>query len=226
MEWHLISKNKRKLLFTANIAILLLLSVFLNSCQDSLGYDPNVSITPIGKDTTLLPPDDDQTPTLFTIDSVKTSFKEIIRIRHGYKTYHWFGQTVMKQIKFDTSNSKKKLWIKWAMISKNKDSDYMPIRIDRVVGFEIAFAAILQARAFNLDLDKESRRWFSLKIKRIRTQKIYEFDRKDLDAKITFVENDKQEGVLKFLLSASIPLHAPFQTKKFEGLVELYYKKK
>jgi hypothetical protein len=226
MEWHSIFKHRKKLLFIANIAIFLLLSLFLNSCQDSLGYDPNVSISPIGKDTTTLPPDDEQTPTVFTIDSIIGSFKETIRNLHSYKTYRWHGTTVKKEIKFDTSNSKKKLWIKWAMITTNKDTDYIPIRIDRVVGFELVFAAVLHTRSFDLDLDKDSRRWFLLRIKRARTQKVCAFDRKDLDAKITFVENDKTNGILKFLLMAKIPLHAPFQTKLFEGFVEIYYKKK
>ncbi len=224
MEWHLIFNNKR-IVTMSKILLIFLFGAFLNSCQDSLGYDPHVNINPIGKDTTLLPPDDGNKPTVYIIDSIKASFKEVIRRRHRYYTFKWSGVTERKLIKFDTSNSKKKLWIEWTMKSKSKDSDYQPLRIDRIVGFEMKFAALLQTRTFLLDMNKDSRRWMMLKIKRTRTQKVFKFEQKSIKSKIIFIENDKQKGILKFMLSAQLPFHQPFQTKRFFGLVEIHYKK-
>ena len=227
MESHLIFKYRKKMKIFVQLSALFLVLLLLNSCQDSLGYDPNTTVSKIGQDTIIAPPDTNETPQIITIDSVSATFREFVIYHRMLKQSVWTGKTIRRRILFDTTGVAKKIWIDWAMVSDKRDADYIvQHRIDRVYKFEVLFGAILEPKTFNLDKDKKAMRWFSLYLKRMSNDKLYEFNTSnDLDAKIIFVDNDKEEGKLTFLLSASLPIRAPFQVKKFEGLINIFYKK-
>jgi len=224
MVSHLISKYKDKFVSITFMAILIATVSLLSSCEDSLGYDPHVTIQEVGKDTTVIPPDDNEQPTVFDIDSISFKFIETVKYRHYYKTYTWRGKSLKKIFKIDTSGQNIKLWIDWKMVSTNKDTDYHHIRMDRVVKFEMIFAAILDTRTYKLDKTPEEQRWFKLYIKNMQKNRVYDFEYPRLDASIHFLEHNREAGMLNFLISAKPPVYAPVQTRKFEGLVYIYYK--
>ncbi len=225
MVWHLISKYKHKITTIFYVALIISTLSLLNSCQDSLGYDPNVQIQEVGKDTTVIPPDDKELPTVFDIDSASFFFSETVKYRHSYKNYRWNGRSIRKIFRIDTSKENIKLWINWKMVSTNKDTDYNHMRMDRVVKFELIFAAIIDKSTFKLDKKPEDQRWFQLSIKSITKDIIYDFQYPRLDASIHFIEHNREAGMLNFYIVAKPPIYAPVQTKKFEGMVYLYYKK-
>jgi len=192
-----------------------------------IGYDPNIVVIPIDQDTIIAPPDTNETPSIIKIDSVNATFREFVLYHRMLKQYAWTGKTTNRRIMFDTTGPAKRIWINWSMVSDKRDDDYYDMhRIDRVFKFELLFGAVLEPKTFELNKDKNSLRWFSLYLKRMTNDKLYEFNTSnELRAKIIFIDNDKEEGKLTFLLTASLPVRAPFQVKKFEGLIEIFYKK-
>lgn len=214
--------------YLVQVSALFLVLLLLNSCQDSLGYDPNISVNKIGQDTIIAPPDTNQTPTIITIDSVKATFREFAVYHMKLQQNIWTGRTIKRRIMFDTTGPNKKIWIDWSMVSNKSDEYYINMhRIDRVYKFEIVFGAVLQPTSYSLDKDKKALRWFSLVLKKIHNDRFYEFNNTNhLDAKIIFINNDKAEGKLTFMVTANLPIRAMFQVKKFEGLIDVFYKKK
>ncbi len=203
-----------------------LIVVILSSCQDPLGYDPNVSVSKIGQDTIIAPPDTATTHTIITIDSINASFKEYFIYHMRLREHKWTGKTTRRKILLDTAGVNNKIWIDWAMVSDVPDEYYLKEHLDsKVNNFELIFGAVLQPDAIILNKDKKSLRWFSLELKRFPNQKIYVFNPlNNLNTKIMLINNNKSQGKLTLLLISDLPLRAPFLVKKFEGLIDIYYK--
>ena len=70
----------------------LCIAFLLNACKDSLGYDPNVQVTPIVKDT--IKPPDGNTDTVITkikIDSLRITLKEFYKSNGKDFFFYWNG---------------------------------------------------------------------------------------------------------------------------------------
>lgn len=203
-----------------------LIVVILSSCQDPLGYDPNVSVSKIGQDTIIAPPDTVTTPTIIKIDSINVSFKEYFMYQMRLREHTWTGKTTRRKILLDTAGINNKIWIDWAMVSNVPDEYYFKEHLDsKVNNFELIFGAVLQPDAIRLNKDKKSLRWFSLGLKRLPNQKIYVFNpSNNLNTKIMLINNNKSQGKVTLLLTSDLPMRAPFLVKKFEGLIDIYYK--
>jgi hypothetical protein len=207
-----------------SLFVLLSISLFI-SCKDSLGYDPNVQVTEIVKDTVLRPPDDNA-PTSFVVDSVKASFKESFKVENRFFDIPWLDLTISRKIIMDTSNSDKLIFIDWKVESRNIDDDFRGMRrIDRVVGFEMNFTGILQTRKFILDDNRDKGNWFKLRIKKFQNQAVNEYTQNSVNAELSILDIDKVRGVIRLVLVVEIPRNSPIQSKRFSGIIDLFFKK-
>jgi len=224
MEWHLIF-NIKKLIKLSSLVWIALFVLFLNSCKDSLGYDPNVEIQEIIKDTIDIPPDDSNIHNIIKIDSTKYSFREIVKIDNSTTDFYWEGVAIKKSFKIDTAYNQTLIWIDWEMESKAKDTDYMNTRrLDRVTSFELNFAAALNSREYLLQNSRESRRWLSINIKKIRGNNIYNYLSNMMRSNLQILELDRRRGIIKMFVVSELPPHSPFQIRRFEILFEIFFK--
>lgn len=199
--------------------------MFLNSCKDSLGYDPNVEIQEIIKDTIDILPDDSNIHNEIIVDSTKYICREIVKINNSTSDYFWEGLATKKVFKIDTSYNQFFVWIDWEMSSKAKDTDYLNTqRLDRVTNFQLNFAASLKSREYSLQNNRESRRWFALNIKKIRENLNYNYHSNMMRSNLQILELDQRRGVLKMFIISELPPHSPFQIRRFEILLEIFFK--
>lgn len=197
----------------------------LSSCKDSLGYDPNVYITPVSNDTIDKPKD---TPvTAYRLDSIRYSFLESIKMKNHIEDFPWFGVVVNKNIKIDTAKNNPYIYIELGLANRISDDDpAFRDRIDRVVGFDLLFGNEILQKTYNLNLSKEAKKWFNIRFRKIRKTDEFRFSMDELNAQLTIFDNDKENGILKLSLNAQIPEFVPIQTKRFSGIIYIYYKKK
>ena len=199
--------------------------IVISSCKDSLGYDPNVQVTEILRDSVIKPPDDNN-PRQFVVDSIRTVFNESYKHNGRYFEIPWFPKTINRKIVMDTSAANKMLWIDWTVESNNSDNDYRGMnRMDRVAGFELNFSALIENRRFNLDGTRERNRWFKLLMKKFMNGSITEFSENSLKATLVILDIDRANGTMRIMLESEIPFNAPFQTKRFSGIIDIFYKK-
>lgn len=226
MAWHLIF-NIKKISELALVLGAALLIMFLNSCKDSLGYDPNVEIQEIIKDTIDIPPDDSNTGNTIKVDSIKFTFREIVKINNFITDFSWDGLAIKKEFKIDTANNQTSIWIDWEMESKARDTDYINTRrLDRITSFELNFAASLNSREYLLQKSRESRRWFAINIKKIRDDNIYNYHSNMMRSHLQILELDRRRGIIKMFIVSELPPQSPLQIRRFEILLEVFYKTK
>lgn len=224
MEFPLIfkRKNMKKVI---NIIFIVAFIIANYSCEDSLGYDPNVTINEIIKDTTDVSPSDTAKQTVFKVDSINSYFKEYVKFGYGHKEYNWFGKTVKKSIRLDTSNNKTILWLDWHVESLLNDNDYRGTgRIDRVNRFELQFEAILDSRTYELNLDKQLKRKLIVEFVRMKSGPTLRVEPSQYHAQFFVVRNDRKEGILTMMFVVDIKPGIPLQVKRFDGLIHIHYK--
>jgi hypothetical protein len=213
------------------------MSLGIYSCDSSLGYDPNVQITKINKDTTSNSPDSSNKEVIFNLDSIRfDGFKETVFIKQDHEPQppkrillDWNYYVVSKNIRIDTSDTDTKLWIDLDLINKDPDNapKYKDI-IDRVVSFNLSFAAVLNTQIFKLDDPSKNTRWFELSVKGLQQNNNGTFNGSQIPSQMVILENNREIGYIKILLE-SIPLenlHNNIKIEKFSGFIWLYYKKK
>lgn len=202
-------------------------SLFLYSCKDSLGYDPNVQIYPLIKDTVQIPPGGNDTAiTKVTIDSLKILLKEQYKANNRLFYFYWEGKIVNKEIILDTAAKANFLWFSLAMQTTKTDREFTnDYRWDWVKEFEIKFAANAEQQSIVLDKDKADNRWFSLTLKKSsHMMDIYTYSKFELNSQVSIIDHDFEKKTIKISFISTLPVNAPFFTKQFTGVITLYYK--
>jgi hypothetical protein len=224
-------KNKM-IKYLNNFLAILIISFGINSCDSSLGYDPNVQITKINKDTTDKLPDTNTIITNYNVDSVRfVNFQEGIH-RQGHDLpphdiVNWTPRVLSKNITIDTSEVYTKLWMDLDLDSPDWDTDLKYIGVkDRVVRFKLNFSAVLNKPTFPLEDTEKNNRWFELSVKTM-PDRITTFNGNQLKSQIVFMEENRDLGYIKlFLEGLSSNMMGPkMKVEKFTGFIWIYYKK-
>jgi hypothetical protein len=212
---------------------IVILSFGIYSCDSSLGYDPNVQITKLNKDTTDNLPDTTKIITNFNVDSIKfVDFQEgIHRQGHDLPPHDvivWVPRILRKNIVIDTSGIYTKLWMYLDIYSPDQDIDlkYKGV-LDRVFKFKLNFAAVLNKLNYNLDDIEKNNHWFELSIKSMPYQFTI-FNGSQLNSQILFLEENRDLGYIKLFLEGihSDMMIPKLKVEKFSGFIWIYYKKK
>lgn len=220
-------KNINVLSIITLIFIVGIISSMLNSCKDSLGYDPNVQILPLIKDTVQIPPKGNDTAiTKVTIDSLKIVLKEQYKTSKNTYYFYWIGRITQKEIILDTAAKANFLWFSLAMQTSRSDKDFTDdYRWDWVKEFEIKFAAIAEQQSIVLDREKVDNRWFSMTLKKSsHMEKTYNYNKTELNTQLNIIDHDFDKKMIRLSFISSLPVDAPFFTKQFTGSITLYYK--
>jgi hypothetical protein len=209
------------------ILIVFITGLIIYSCDDSLGYDPNVKITKINVDNG----DDNENPfppQKFKVDSIQYLFKEVDNISGSYwdKYFEWKHRIIKSEFFLDTSHADLELWIELEMENNQLDKEHLDSgRVDRVTRFELLFNAPLTGPSFWLMNKQKDRRWLKLYIRNMEHNKEYEYNGSELWGPSLFIsENNRSKGQLKLILSTDIRTKDKLRVEKFFGYINLFYK--
>ncbi len=180
------------------ILALVFFSLFIMKCENSQGYDPYATITPIYPDIPGIDTIGNSPETDFKPDSVQFFFWETYRSRGmggRNQTVRWNYKSLRTVIILDTGNAETKVFAAMAVGSKESRS-YFRMRMDWVYSFEIKFAAILDEDFYSLNRDSDSRRWFQIKIFRNTDAKILSYDPRQVSGQVIINKLDSDKGII------------------------------
>ncbi len=216
-------KNKIKyLLFILTIVLIFSIT---QSCKDSLGYDPNVEITKIIKDTVNIDPEDPQTK-FINIDKWDISFKEFYQEGRMLKDQKWDFAVPFHKILIDTSNQYIRLWMEMDFVNNKPDIEYSN-RKDRVLNFRIKFVAELYTETiYNLVEKTNERRWSEITIRDLRKAVGANFIIPGSESRSQFFleEINLRAGYLNFIITNDFTKYPYISTRYFRGTIKLYFK--
>lgn len=197
----------------------------IQSCEDSLGYDPNVEITKIIKDTVKIDPEDPQTK-FITIDKWDITFKEFYQEGRVLKDQKWDFTILSHKILIDTSNRFPKLWMEIDFANNLPDTDYKN-RHDRVLNYRIKLAAELYTETiYNLNEKINERRWSEITMRDLRRAGGVNFIIPGIESRsqIILEEINLRAGYLNFIVSNDFVKYPYLNTRYFRGNIKLYFK--
>ncbi len=212
--------------FLLFIIVTIPIVTFIQSCEDSLGYDPNVEITKIIKDTVKIDPDDPQNK-FITIDKWEILFKEFYQDGRMLKDQKWDFTIPSNKILIDTSNEYLRLWMEIDFVNNKSDIDYKH-RHDRVISFRIKLAAELYTETiYNLNENINERRWSEIIMRDQRRVGGVNFiiPGSESRSQIILDEINLTEGYLIFVISNDFIKYPYLSTRYFRGYIKLYFKK-
>ncbi len=181
------------------ILTLIILSLFILKCENSQGYDPYATITPIlpevpGLDTLGNSPD-----TEFAPDSSHFVFLETYRVRRGMgggnTSVVWDSKNVRRVITLDTAGTVTKLFMKM-YVKSSESRPYFRMRADWVNSFEISFGAVLDEEFYKLIGNSDSKRWFQIKIFRNIDNKIMAYGPAQTSGQVFINELNSDRGII------------------------------
>jgi hypothetical protein len=196
----------------------------MNSCKDSLGYDPNVEIISLTKDTMTVP--DQPSTKVYMVDSIRYIFNEMGQFG---PLPDWIGKSDYLSLQMDTSSNPFTIYLNWEMRNTKNDNDYMMMRNDYVMGFQLNFVAKLSKATYILNSDSTHGKWFSLCMRNIHKDHIDYFSsmyNNDLTSQINIVRLDTNLGMLQLYLQSRFRDDIPYNIKGFNGNISIFYKKK
>ncbi|MCX7736641.1 MAG: hypothetical protein N2319_07990 [Candidatus Kapabacteria bacterium] len=199
--------------------------LIIQSCEDSLGYDPNVEITKIIKDTVKIDPEDPQTK-FITIDKWDITFKEFYQEGRVLKDQKWDFIILSHKILIDTSNRFPKLWMEIDFANNLPDTDYKN-RHDRVLNYRIKLAAELYTETiYNLNEKINERRWSEITMRDLRRAGGVNFIIPGIESRsqIILEEINLRAGYLNFIVSNDFVKYPYLNTRYFRGNIKLYFK--
>lgn len=212
----------RLLLFSI---IILPLVFIIESCEDSLGYDPNVEITKIIKDTVKIDPEDPQTK-FITIDKWDIFFKEFYQEGRMLKDQKWDFTIISQKILIDTSDKFLKLWMEIDFTNKLPDTEFRA-RHDRILNFRIKFAAeIYTETIYNLNEKTNERRWSEITMRDLRHAGGANFiiPGSESRSQIIIEEINLIAGYLNLIVTNDFVKYPYLNTRYFRGTIKLYFK--
>ena len=227
--------------------IILLISVIcvltlIYSCKDSLGFDPNVVITSITKDTVTTPTNPPDSA--FSVDSLRYNFNEVTFLKRDPAPHReakafifsWPCRFTKKDMVIDTG-SKPYISLDWFVESNINYKDYAGSgRVDRIAAFHLVFAKeISQNTLYSLDKDIEHKEWIEVELnsfpdmRKPMVKKSYYGNgqtKEKVNAQIRIIDFDKANRFLKLSLDILLP-DDPFkyyyQTKNLSGTIIIFF---
>lgn len=205
--------------------IIIPIVIFIQSCEDSLGYDPNVEITKIIKDTVKIDPDDPQNK-FITIDKWEITFKEFYQDGRVLKDQKWDFTIAFNKILIDTSNQFLRVWMEIDFVNNKPDIDYKDRR-DRVLSFKIKLAAELYTETiYNLNERMSERRSSEIVMRDQRRAGGVNFiiPGSESRSQVILDEINLRSGYLNFVVSNDFVKYPYLNTRYFRGIIKLYFK--
>lgn len=214
-------------IFSFLIYIILIFPIvsFIQSCEDSLGYDPNVEITKIVNDTVKIDPDDPQNK-FIVIDKWEILFKEFYQEGRMLKDQKWEFKVPFNKILIDTSGDFLKLWMEMDFVNDKPDVDYKN-RHDRILSFRLKFAAELYTETiYNLNEKTFERRWSEVTIRDQRRVGDANFiiPGSESRSQIELQEINIKNGYLNFIILNDFIKYPYLSTRYFRGYIKLFFK--
>lgn len=142
------------------IPFLFVMGIFIQSCADSLGLDPNVKVTSVADVDTTTPPDTSggggggggtTTPKPYKISKYELLVFETFRTQNNKFYDEWINPKKECEITIDTAINKIKLSIDLKLENPKKDLPLLPRR-DRIINSDLEFSSyIADDVEFNLN---------------------------------------------------------------------------
>lgn len=208
---------------------MILLSVLLIagmvSCEDSLGYDPNVEISKITKDT--VKDEEPKDPkNVYDIEKVELSFYETFNNTRTNELVRerWPFSVRLSDVKIDTLNRRTFISIKLSCLNQYaqnvKDNRY-----DWVERFSTLIAGYLDEEIIYLPGQLGTRRSFILDVYSRQHQRLFSFHSSlyNIPPQAMVVSYDQKNGTIHLKIVVDIPRGNYFQTQKFTGDIHIYY---
>lgn len=208
------------------LIILVPIIAIIQSCEDSLGYDPNVEITKVIKDTVNIDPEDPQTK-FITIDKWEILFKEFYQEGRMLLDQKWEFDIANSKILIDTTNKFIRLWLEMDLVNNKNDNAYKN-RHDRILAYRLKFAAELYSETiYNLNEKNTGRRWSEVLIRDLRRAGGTNFiiPGGESRSQIILEEINMRAGYLNFIISNDFVKYPYLSTRYFRGTIKLYFKK-
>ena len=214
----------KRVKYISFLAMLLVLAGFY-SCDDSLGYDPNVESTLLEKDINIEEPDTSDNsgnpdPELTVkIDSISYQFYETIR--PGWINFDW---------KYSSDNDVKlmldeedRLYLQLSVKLNNTNTDReLENRYDYISYFEMDFMSEVKTTAFALDKGSTSNRWAYIEITKLPDSK-YQYNGSTLRyTPILNMTHDDEKHIITCQIHVFLKKNY-FHTEDFGGLIHVYY---
>lgn len=200
--------------------------LIFHSCEDSLGYDPNVDVTKIIKDTVKIDPNDPQTK-FINIDRLEVVFKEFYQVGRLLKDERWDFNITFQKILIDTSTKFPRLWLEIDFLSNKTDNDCRH-RHDRVLNYSIKLAAeIYTETIYNLNDKNKERRWSMIMMRDMRRGGGTNFiiPGGESRSQIILDEINFRAGYFNFSISNDFSKYPYLSTRYFRGNIKLIFKK-
>jgi hypothetical protein len=122
------------------------MGIFIQSCADSLGLDPNVKVTSVADVDTTTPPDTSgggtTTPKPYKISKYELLIFETFRTQNNKFYDEWINPKKECEITIDTAINKIKLSIDLKLENPKKDLPLLPRR-DRIINSDLEFSSFI-----------------------------------------------------------------------------------